>query len=54
LVRTLFQSQEWNAGRHTVSWNGISGDGLAAASGVYRVRLDTDAGVASQSAVLLK
>jgi hypothetical protein len=35
-------------GRHVADWDGRDGDGRSVASGVYYVRLETDAGVASR------
>jgi len=54
LVTTLLDRNE-PAGIHSVEWRGLTGQGQAAASGVYFYRLDTSSGTrASKRMVLLK
>jgi hypothetical protein len=43
-VRMLARSSSFTPGLHSVSWDGRATDGHSAATGVYFVRLKTDAG----------
>lgn len=53
LVRTLFDGS-LKAGPQILTWDGRSGAGRPAGSGVYYVRLDTPAGKAEQSVILIR
>ena len=53
LVKTLFDDQ-LNAGRHTLIWNGLDGNGNPAASGTYFVRLKGERQESWQKVTLLK
>ena len=53
-VARLLSAMELPAGTHSVSWNGRSEAGQALPSGVYFIRLRTDAGLAQRKVTLLK
>jgi hypothetical protein len=53
LVRTLVDD-DLDAGEHRAVWDGTTGEGLRAASGVYFVRMETGGFCASEKLVLLK
>jgi flagellar hook assembly protein FlgD len=52
-VRTLL-AEEMSPGRKTVIWNGLNDHGERASSGVYFVRLTSDATKLTKKVVLLK
>lgn len=52
-LRTLVRGMQ-SAGTHRVDWDGRDGEGRAAASGVYLVRLETEDGVRARRIVLAK
>ena len=52
LVRLLV-SEDWTAGRHVASWDGLGGDRLAA-SGVYFIRLESGRIRESRRVVLVR
>jgi len=52
-VATLFEGSV-SSGSHDVAWDGHDGAGRAVGSGVYLVRLETQAGVVSHKVTLLK
>jgi hypothetical protein len=53
VVATLVDEQV-TEGRHTVTWAGVSDDGLELPSGVYFYRLETKEGVTTRKMLLLK
>jgi flagellar hook assembly protein FlgD len=46
--------REYNAGRHTVKWNGQNNSGQKTASGLYLYKLITGQGEISRKMLLLK
>jgi len=54
LVRELVQRETREAGRHTVAWDGLEGDGASAASGVYVYRVQAGDRAQSGRMVLVK
>lgn len=52
-VETLIDG-ELNAGRHSISWNGISSAGNPTATGVYFCRLEAEGKILTQKVVLVK
>jgi hypothetical protein len=54
LVRTLVDHQDLQAGRHQAVWNGRTGDGRKAASGVYLCRLHAGDVVQTQRMTLVQ
>ena len=53
LVTTLAQ-QNYPAGAHTITWNGIDRRGVSVASGVYFYRITAGADTATKKMVLLR
>ena len=52
-IKTLAE-RHYPAGHHEIVWNGASGEGRMAASGVYFVRMKLDEMTAVRKIVLLK
>lgn len=53
-IVTTLAASHFDAGEHTVTWNGTDSDGHAVASGIYFYRIQTDEFTDSKKMVLLK
>ena len=52
-VRVL-RNEQFSQGRHELRWNGLADEGRALAAGLYFVRLETPAGVATRKLVVVE
>jgi hypothetical protein len=53
-VRRLVDNKEYEAGEHRITWDGTSGAGIKASSGVYFYRLVAGEAVSTKSMILMK